>query len=284
MDKFFIKEINNIEIFAKLLNYLNSNNNYENLSLNEKDCNKIIILDNFKDDFIIYKNLKLIESSENKEVLIGGENLQNLDSIRSFKQLKRFDLVKDNNIFLVKRNFPSIYNGYYKEYYPIILSETIDIAILEHEFLMYPNTLLIADNIKNKIQLLDILEISKKHNKQLSFKNLNYVIVNNCQNEIKDFAKLGLLKSIHTDLITFDDDILDDFKIDSNIIFAVDSFLKYLNNLNVNILIDLMESYKNYTIQNNNHDKGYNFIFYNKFYNGRWSVNNATKKYDSLLK
>ena len=155
----------------------------------------------------------------------------------------------------------------------------------EQEFLDHDDVVLICDSPSPE-QINGWIDIAIKHNKPISFRNVEPPIANICMNNLFKLAEKGLLKIFHCPIQSIHEEALR--KMNRN----VKATFEYINNAQklhdmgvfvaTNIIIDYVENDNDYNTQSFMRDF-FDYVSWNPYFDGNFDMKKAEERFNHYI-
>jgi len=158
----------------------------------------------------------------------------------------------------------------------------LDINKLEQEFIDNENIVIIADSISSD-QIMDCAKLAFKHNKKISFRNVEPHNVLASRITLAGLAVDGLLKVLHTPVQAFDEDVLKTMNRSKSDVDKLIKFIKTLKDFDVFTATNIIIDYDNHK---NNFDEIYNvfdYVSWNPYWNGDFDLQKAYDRFNHYI-
>lgn len=312
-----------MSVWSDMLSFANK---YPDRFVNDpREADSIVVLSCQVTDLAVLNDIKVaakLHELTGKHIYIGGCLAQRMDILLP-EFTKRLDVVREigvelNDTSLVHYEIPfwvpdfkeedeSLKEGHlFRDYYPLKLGagchgnckyctirhtrgETYETVAKDQieEFLNHEHVVLTSDSPSVK-QIKEWASIAKEMNKEISIRNVEPQNIIQCEEELLDLARCGLLDIVHCPVQSFDKNILESMNRSVDATYkAIDLLLK-LRNLGVITATNIIIDYVVDGVVLENHDREmldeyFDYYSWNPYFDGNFDLARAEKRFNKYI-
>lgn len=314
-----------MSVWSDFLSWANYNNNKSSLTTNICEAKSIIVLGCQVTDLAILNDIrkaKELHEKTDKDIYMGGclalrfdidlpEYIKRLDTVREpCVNIKDTTCIIFSKPFWIKgeidKNNELSQGNLFRNMYPLKIGAgcnrsckycTIkdtrgdyyakEAYLQEEEFIKHDDVVLISDSPLES-QIKDWCRISEKHEKQISFRNVEPQTAILCKKELLSLSEKGLLKIFHSPIQSNNKYILKKMGRDYKTTKKYIKFAKLLRKNGVIVATNIIIDYKIDGVVHHNMDKdwmdrNFDYWVWNPYFDGKWDLELSLKRFERYL-
>lgn len=308
-----------MSVWADALSW--ANKHPEKTTLNPEEANNLVVLSCQVTDLAILNDFKTIErlrdNNPNKNYFISGclakrEDIPMPDLVQRLETPREpYQFIEDRTLIDFEKPFWvkdfKEEDGDYKQghlfrnMYPLRIGKgcpnkctycTIRITRgdfqayeadrLEEEFLKFDDVLLVADS-PTVSQVKEWTEITQKHNKPFSIRNVEPSITVRCKDELLETSAKGLIKVYHSPIQSNDPAVLKDMNRSVKDTLETIEIAKQLKQQGTYIATNIIIDYKDFKEDFTDVYNIYDYVSWNPLWDGKWDRNKAEQRFEKYI-